>query len=247
MTNKDLTTLPAVDADALIAKAIDNKMPVEHMQALLDMRLQIKAEQAREAYFVALAKFQAECPTIIKDTVIKGKGKYAKLELIVQTIAATEQACQFSHRFETEPLDNGGVTVTCIVTHTQGHSEQTSVTIPPVGAVMSREGKAVQNAAQVAGVAITYGRRYALTGAFGIVTADEDTDANIARPADYERITENQAADLITLLRDAEADTGAFLRWVSSASSLPVESITAMPADFYDRAVAKVREKLAAK
>jgi hypothetical protein len=53
-------------AEALIAKAIEHNLPVESLERLLDMRERLRAEQAREAYFTGLARFQAGCPVIPK-------------------------------------------------------------------------------------------------------------------------------------------------------------------------------------
>ena len=55
------------DAEALIAKAIDKKVPVETMERLLMMRRELKAEWAKAEFDKALAAFQAECPIIKKN------------------------------------------------------------------------------------------------------------------------------------------------------------------------------------
>ncbi len=66
-------------------------------------------------------------------------------------------------------LSGGGYLVACIVHHREGHSERTEFLVPI-------DVQARMNDAQKAGSALTYGRRYALCAALGIVTAEEDDD-----------------------------------------------------------------------
>ena len=63
----------------------------------------------------------------------------------------------------------------CIVHHVEGHSERTAFPVP-----IDRAAR--MNDTQKVGSALTYGRRYALCAALGIVTAEEDDDAIAAAP-----------------------------------------------------------------
>ena len=79
------------DAEALIAKAIDKKVPVETMERLLMMRRELKAEWAKAEFDKALAAFQAECPIIKKTKSVKTDTgdiayQYAPLESIVEQV-----------------------------------------------------------------------------------------------------------------------------------------------------------------
>ncbi len=147
-------------------------MPVESMQRLLDMRAQLKAEQAAGAFAAALAHFQSGLPPIEKKhTANTGKFsyRYADLADIWRAIAPRLHECGLSVTFDTVDRQ-GGVDVLCTVHHTGGHSVTSRFPVPV-------DSNARMNAAQAVGAALTYGRRYALTAALGIVTADEDTDA----------------------------------------------------------------------
>jgi ERF superfamily protein len=197
-----VSTLPATSSntsvDDLIAMAIQREVPVETLERLLAMRGQLRAERAREAYFEALSHFQAECPVIRKDRQAGGSGggygyRYAPLETIVAAIAPLMRECGLSFRhntvFETSPP---AMVVKCTITHLGGH-EETSEFRTPIDSGGS------MNAMQRSASAQTYGKRYSLCNALGIVPGGEDDDAHgaggrvPATPSPHRPATGNQA------------------------------------------------------
>ena len=165
-----------LDAGALLAKAIEAQLPVDSMQRLLDMRAQLRAEQAAGAFAAALAEFQRDLPPIEKRQTARIQSqrghfsyRYADLADIQRAIGPRLAACGLAVTFDTEE-DGDRLDVICRVHHTAGHSSEARFPVPV-------DRSARMNAAQQVGAALTYGRRYALTAALGIVTADEDTDA----------------------------------------------------------------------
>lgn len=166
-----------LDPEWLIAKAIEQKLPVRSLEQLLLMRERLKNELAREAYFSALSAFQAECPVISKtEPVIDKDGRtvryrYAPLGEIIRIVgpimAHHGLSFSFDAAFEADPPAQ---VVTCTVHHTLGHSE-TSTFRAPI------DMEARMNLIQKSGSSLTYGKRYALSNALGIV-ADEDDDGN---------------------------------------------------------------------
>lgn len=166
------------NAETLIAQAIDSKVPVETMERLLAMRKELKAEWAKEQYDQAMAKFQAECPTIQKTKEVRTSAgtvayKYAPLEAIVEQVKQYIQQNGFSYSTSMELLESG-VVVELRVTHSSGHSESTKMTVP-LGNKTN-----VMSASQVVAAAQTFAKRYAFCNAFGILTGDEDVDASPA-------------------------------------------------------------------
>ena len=166
-------------AEKLIEQAITANVPVETMERLLAMRTQIKAEQAKEAFTAAMAKFQAECPVIKKTKEVASGGrtiyKYAPVESIVIQVRDIMRDNGFSYAFE-QVLTAETVKVGCVVTHALGHSVTTwmEVRLGTKTGVMSNS---QQDAA-----ASTFAKRYAFCNAFGILTGDEDNDgANFDR------------------------------------------------------------------
>jgi hypothetical protein len=168
------TALVPVGAEGLIAMAINKGLPLESMERLLAMRRELKAEQAKEAYFADLSRFQSQCPAIIKTREVKdGNGdlryRFAPIDAIVKAIQKPLEDCGFSYTIKTRQ-DATSVTAICEAHHREGHTEVTEFTIPI-------DPKAYMNAAQKVASALTYAKRYALCDAFGIVSADEDDDS----------------------------------------------------------------------
>ena len=73
-------------------------------------------------------------------------------------------------RFEQDHTN--GITVTCIVSHLDGHSESTTMSA-------SADKTGGKNEVQAIGSTVTYLQRYTLIGSLGITTADDDMDARI--------------------------------------------------------------------
>lgn len=178
---QDIVALP-VDrsAEALIAKAIENKVDVATMERLLAMRRELKAEWAKEEYVKALAAFQAECPVIKKTKAVFEKDKktvrykYAPIDSIIEQVKGLLAKHGFSYTVDAlnEP---GFLGAACRVTHSAGHSEVSTFRVP-VGT------EAYMSDVQKYGARNTFAKRYAFTNAFGILTGDEDTDASGESP-----------------------------------------------------------------
>ena len=173
-TKQEVVIEKDANAENLIALAIKEKVNVDVLERLLTMREKIKQEQAREIYFEKLKELQKELPAIKKSNVIKNKDgsiryKYATLDDIIAQTKSLIADKGFSYQFFISQ-DDKQVTATCIVNHVAGHSESMSVSVP-----LLQNNNAMNNV-QVIGACITYAKRYAFCGAFGIATEDEDTD-----------------------------------------------------------------------
>lgn len=180
--------------ESLIKDAIKNNTPVETMERLLAMRTQLKNEQAKEEFSKSMSKFQADCPVIKKD---KAGGKtnsgvvayyYAPLESIITQVGHLIQLYGFRYNFQTITGEDK-VKVTCIVTHELGHSENSDVEVP-LGAKTG-----VMSAPQVTASALTFAKRYAFCNAFGIMTGDEDNDAQTVRSQSKSQVRDIQYDD----------------------------------------------------
>ena len=166
-----------VDAGALLAQGIQSGLSVDALERLLSMRRELQAEQSRAAFFGALSRFQSQIPAIPKNQVARvssAKGnysyRYADLADIQRAIAPALADCGLSVSFDTAQ-DPGGYVIQAKIHHVGGHSEVTTFRVPI-------DDKTRMNSAQAAGSALTYGRRYALTAALGIVTAEDDDDGH---------------------------------------------------------------------
>jgi hypothetical protein len=180
---KTETPLPAVAGKGymeMIADAVNGGASIEALERLMNMKREYDKEIARQAFQAALAEFQDECPDIRKTKKVEFTSTktnmttsyhYAPLPDIDRQIKPLMKKHGFTKRWEYK--SNGPkIKVTCILTHTGGHSEQTEM-----------EGDAdmsgAKNAIQGQGSAITFMKRYTLEGALGLTTADQDIDGRL--------------------------------------------------------------------
>ena len=200
------TTAPTGGAAALLAIAVEKgkDFPIETLERLFALHREEQAAQARRAYYEAMAAFQAMCPRLDKVAQVSfstTRYNFAPLGYIADTIRESMQACGLSYRFDIADSEKG-LRVTCIVTHTGGHSERTEMTAPA-------DTSGSKNAIQARGSTVTYLQRYTLLGALGLVTGDEDTDGRGgAKLVDVE-----QAAVLAQLVSESGSDRAKFLAW----------------------------------
>lgn len=167
MTDIQTTSTPA----QLLELAINKDLDIDKLKELMSMRKDWEAEQNRKLFFEALMKFQSEAPEIRKNKTVSfgdTKYNYAPLADVTRQIKDLCKDCGLSYRWEINDTKEE-IKVTCLITHTSGHSEQTTMTASP-----DVSGK--KNQIQARGSAIEYLKRYTLIGALGLSTADSDID-----------------------------------------------------------------------
>lgn len=165
----------AIDIEGLFRLALEKGIPVENMERMMSMRKEMKAEAAKEAYTAALTAFQSECPIIGKPKSVTNRDgshrySFAPLEYIVKETQYLREKHGFSFEFDSVTT-NLMVKAICMVTHRDGHSKPSTFEAP----IDAAPG---MNKMQAYASALSYSKRYAFLGAFGIVTGEEDDDAN---------------------------------------------------------------------
>lgn len=168
----------SVNIEQLLDKAVDAKSGVEVLQALQQMRREMKAEQAKEEFDRAFAAFQSECPPIVKGKGVSIDGKtaykYAPFEDIIATIKPFLQKHGFSYTLDTDVASaDRWVIAKCKINHAGGHSTE-SVAKFPLGS-----GNRLMSDTQVYAAALTFATRRVLCNAFGLVVAGEDSDGRV--------------------------------------------------------------------
>lgn len=179
------TVLPARSGEltpmAMISLAIEKDAPIERLEKLMDLQERWEANEARKAYFAAMSAFRANVPTITKNkrvTYTSNDGtsetdyRHASLDHICDSVnpALSEQG--LSYHWDTK-LENQVIYVTCVVTHIQGHTAETTLS-----SVADKSGG--KNGIQAIGSAVTYLQRYTLLAALGLSTEDQDDDGAAA-------------------------------------------------------------------
>jgi hypothetical protein len=188
--------LPMVTPFTMIERAVERGADVAMIEKLMELQERNDRNIGRRAFDQAMAKSKAEIPPIIKNRHVKydNKGggstdyRHEDLAEIAKTIDPILSRYGLSYRFRTQQGQDG-ITVTCIVSHEAGYSEETTLR----GAADNSGGK---NAIQAVGSAVTYLQRYTLKSALGLAAAADDDGVNSGKSEADANITEEQFIEL---------------------------------------------------
>lgn len=164
-------SVPATPMD-MLAAAVSQGADMEKLQKLMDLQERWEANNARKAFVAAMSQFKSEPIKILKskDVNIPGGAKFSHATLadVVDGVCSALSKYGLSHKWETKQ-EGDQITVTCIVTHRDGHTERTSLTARP-----DDSGK--KNSIQQIASTVTYLERYTLMAATGLAAKDMDDD-----------------------------------------------------------------------
>lgn len=231
--NSEPSRIPAIAAKgaipqtlAMVSKAVAAGASVEVITQLVSLHERLEANQARHAFDNAMANAKANIPTIRKNRQVgfeskKGGSstqyKHEDLAEISRTVDAHLAAEGLSYRFRTSSKPNEPVSVTCIISHRDGHSEENSLS-------SGVDASGNKNSIQAIGSAITYLQRYTLKAALGLAASNEDDGKRADEPS--EPLIESEVFDKIrALLKETGTEEGSFLGFfkVDSLADLPAK------------------------
>ena len=221
--SNEITTINNSPAE-MIKMALAGGADLEELAKFLSLQQQWEAGEARKAYNKAMAAFKENPPHIEKDkkvgyTTQKGKVGYshASLANVVEKITAGLSNHGLSASWKTK--QNGAISVTCVITHVMGHSEEVTLT---ANADMTGS----KNDIQALGSTITYLQRYTILAATGLATADMDNDGVTEEAV----IDENKIKILKDLIKELAVDEAQFMTYMA------VEKIEDIPMSGYGKA-----------
>lgn len=172
---KKESTDVAITPTQMLAIAVEQGADLDKLEKLMDLQERWEDKQAHKNYIASMSRFRSECP-VIERTKSGHNIKYAGLAESLEQIKDLLAECGLSHSWST--VQDGSVTsVTCTVTHVDGHSESTSLSAAP-------DTSGSKNAIQAIGSTVSYLQRYTLFAILGIASADADTDGNFETPPD---------------------------------------------------------------
>jgi hypothetical protein len=198
---------------AMIDRALASGATPETLEKLLALQERWEAGQAKKAFDAAIGAAKAQIPPIIKnkgtDFESKRTGtttsyKYETLPALARVLEPILHAHGLSYRY-TSKVEAGQIAVTCVISHIDGHKEETTLQCGP-------DTTGNKNAVQAIGSATTYLQRYTLKLALGISAADDD-DAN--KVSDMDTISAEQFQELSALIDKAEADERKIIDYVA--------------------------------
>lgn len=173
----DVTDLSGGLLGVIARAARDPSVDIDKMERLLEMQERVLAREAKTAYAVALAELQPRLPIISERGKIlnrenKVQSTYAFWEDVNEQIRPMLSEAGFSLSFRTGKAGND-ITVTGVLTHKDGHSEETTISLPA-------DGSGNKNAVQAVASSTSYGKRYTAFALLNITTKGEDDDGTTA-------------------------------------------------------------------
>lgn len=214
--------------------ASDPNTDVDKLERLMSLYERVTERQAKAEYTAALAELQIELPEIEERGAIKiGHGnaqRYALWEDINVAIKPLLNKHGFALSFKTG-RDGDRVSVTGILSHRAGHSEETTMWLPV-------DNSGSKNAVQGIGSSTSYGKRYVASALLNITSRGEDDDG---WSGGTQTITTEQIERLSALADEVGADK------IKYCAHLKVVSIAAIPASRYREAEQALLAKKAAK
>ena len=229
------STAPAQQFGAFLMQALaDPKIPAAKLQIMLQMRREVLADQAREAYQTAFAAFSAELPVVERDGLVElgeGKGRYPfttyeQMDKILRPLLVKHG---FSLQFWSSDAENKDMIIVHGALIGHGWQRESVYPVPPdVG-----RGR---NALQARGSAQSYAKRYIADMLCNIVRKGMDDDARRAMQA---AIDPKQVAELNRLIKATDTVEASFLKMMVTG----VESIADIAPRDYPRLLMALQEK----
>jgi len=211
------------------------------IREMLSVGREIERDQARREFDAALSEAKAEIPPIRKNRQVGFESRkpgsartdyrHEDLAEIARTVDPILGKHGLSYRFRTTAQPNEPISVTCIVSHRLGHSEENTLSA-------GRDDSGNKNSIQQIGSTITYLQRYTLKAALGLAASNDDDGAQ----ADAgDAITDEQRDSILALAAEVGADIPKFCAYFK------VESVADLPASLFARAVRSLETKRAPK
>ena len=230
----DLAVITPMD---LLIKAQSDNVSIEKMEQLFQLQVKWEENEAKKAYYHAVAGFKAEAVDIVKNKQVRFKTttgvteyKHAELGQIVNTVTPLLSKWGLSHHWE-YAQNEGRIKVYCFLTHEQGYEKSTSL---EAGADTSGGKNSIQAIASTT----SYLERYTFLAMTGLASRDQDDDGKGATPPpDVEMITESQAMDLLCLIKEVGAKEDQFMAFFK------IDNIGFLPAEKFPKAVKMLEAK----
>jgi len=222
-------TAPAMAPQmSLVELAISKGAGLDVIEKMMDLQERNEKNIAKKAYVEAISSFKASPPTIKKDKInLQYKSKYCSLENLVSSVIPSLAECGLSHQWI---IDQQGqiINVSCILTHSLGHSESVSMGAPP-----DDSGK--KNPIQKMKSTITYLKSVTFESILGLAATDanDSDDGNGAGPKQITFINERQQGQILDMMNSKSVDQADFL-----GNYLKVASVEMIPVSMFASAMA---------
>lgn len=197
--------------EVITRAASDPAVDIDKLERLIAMQERIEARNAKAAFLEAKIAMRPHLPSIdmrgrivIKD---KNSGeitqetpfaKFEDIQLVIEPIL-TEHGFDLS--FKNGLSEEGKVRVTTILTHRDGHSEDTYFDLP-------HDSSGSKNSVQAVGSSTSYAKRYGVVSILNLRVAGQDDDGETA----IAEMPDDEWAKLVQLLEATKTNADVMLK-----------------------------------
>jgi len=206
----------------ILDRAVTANATPEVIEKLMGLQERWEHHRAKQAFEEALAG--VELPPILKNIPVdQGRGpkyKYEDLAEICKLVDPVLKDHGLHYRWRTQSNPDRTVTVTCILSHKWGYSEESSLTAPP-------DTTGAKNPVQSVGSTVSYLQRYTLKAALG-VAAEKDDDGRGGQPQvpiDLP-ISSERAAEIRKLTDEANLDEERLTKMLNAVNAARIDEIS---------------------
>ena len=215
--------------------ATDPNIDIDKMERLLSMHERMMDKQAEISFNKAMTELQMHLPDINEGGEIRHNGKliskYARWDEDMHPVIRPilhEYGFSLSFRTNTE----NGVKVKAVLSHVEGHSEETEISLPS-------DVSGSKNNVQAVASSVSYGKRYTACSLLNIATAGIDDDG---ASACGQAISEDQVKHLDAKIKEVLGDdTQPFFTWMKK--SLKVNTLSDLNQNGFDEVNRQLERK----
>lgn len=229
--------IPANDAPRqmtpmdMVSRALEMGVTGDILKQMMDLRDREEAKMARRAFDSAISRAKAKMSPVVKNATGHNSKRYADFSAIARMVDPILSEYGLSYRFKTTQIDK--ITVTCVLSHEDGHSEETTLSAPS-------DTTGNKNAIQAIGSTITYLSRYSLMASLGLSASEDDDGRSAGKSEDQLRtISQDQMKTILALLEETESDVEKFCQVGK------IGSVSEMFSSQYDSAIQLLNQKKA--
>lgn len=154
----------------MMMDAVKNELPLEQIEKMMELQERFEKRESEKAFVSAMAKFK-EIPLIItKDKVnTQYKSYYTTIGNLVNLTLPGMSKCGLSHKWDIDQTVENIIKITCVVTHSMGHSESVSMSA-------GKDDSGKKNPIQQVKSTITYLKAATFESIMGLASSDSNID-----------------------------------------------------------------------
>lgn len=206
------TAVAVADATPMqmLAIAVSQGADIAKLEKLMELQERWEKNQGRKAFEVAVSGAKSEIKPVLKTrevdfTTQKGRTNYKYEDLAQIALEVDPILSKYGLSYRHRSQQNGKtLTVTCILSHRDGHHEETTLSA-------DNDESGNKNSIQSVGSAATYLQRYTLKLALGLA-ATRDNDGRTGK-TEKPTLSPDQIANLEALITEVGTNKMNFLKW----------------------------------